>query len=254
MSTRPSSASDPGADSTASDPASASSTRARSPKVIPSYLRKRYWWAYLHPAAVRFFEHPHLVDAILWGNFKRLRDSAFDALGLPLTGRTLQIACVYGEFSAALAERLDAEATLHLVDIAPIQLANTRRKLGRRDGVVTYGVEDSTRLSLADGEFDQTILFFLLHEQPPDVRQSTLSEALRVTKPGGRCVIVDYHRPHWANPVGYLMRLIFALLEPYALSFWRESPGSELPEGWSVEKKTLFGSLYQRLLFKREKR
>ena len=62
--------------------------------LIPAYLERTYWWAYVHPRAIRLFERQWLVDLILWGNYSRLRDQALQALGAPLGGRTLQIACV----------------------------------------------------------------------------------------------------------------------------------------------------------------
>lgn len=62
------------------------------PTIIPSYLREVYWWAYVHPQAVRLFERQWLVNFILLGNFSRLRDAALDALGECLEGRTLQVA------------------------------------------------------------------------------------------------------------------------------------------------------------------
>ena len=81
----------------------------RVPQVIPAYLTETYWWAYVHPNAVTLFERQWLVNAILWGNFPRLRDAALDALGDPLEGKTLQVACVYGDFSPRLARRVGAE-------------------------------------------------------------------------------------------------------------------------------------------------
>jgi hypothetical protein len=32
-----------------------------SSQTIPEYLRRYYWWAYIHPNAVRFFERQWLV-------------------------------------------------------------------------------------------------------------------------------------------------------------------------------------------------
>jgi len=36
---------------------------------VPAYLNETYWWAYVHPNAVRLFERQWLVNLILWGNF-----------------------------------------------------------------------------------------------------------------------------------------------------------------------------------------
>ena len=96
---------------------------------IPAYLEKTYWWAYVHPRAVALFERQWLVNLILWGNFERLRDEALDALGQTLHGRTLQIACVYGDFTTRLARRIASAGSLDVVDVLLIQLHNLRGKL-----------------------------------------------------------------------------------------------------------------------------
>ena len=52
---------------------------------IPAYLEKTYWWAYVHPNAIRLFERQWLVSLILWGNFGQLRDKAVRSMKeLPL--------------------------------------------------------------------------------------------------------------------------------------------------------------------------
>ncbi len=65
-----------------------------------------YWWAYVRPWAIRFFERDWLVNAILFGNYRKLRDRALTLLGETLDGRTLQVACVYGDMTARLDERV----------------------------------------------------------------------------------------------------------------------------------------------------
>jgi hypothetical protein len=35
---------------------------------VPDYLSRHYWWAYVHPQAVRLFERDWLVNLILWGS------------------------------------------------------------------------------------------------------------------------------------------------------------------------------------------
>ena len=40
---------------------------------VPRYLLANYWWAYVHPNAVKLFERQWLVNLILWGNYNRLR-------------------------------------------------------------------------------------------------------------------------------------------------------------------------------------
>lgn len=216
---------------------------------VPAYLADTYWWAYVHPRAIYIFERQWLVNLILWGNFSRLRDAALDALGERLPGRTLQIACVYGNLSRRLLARIEPEAALDVVDILPLQLDNLRRKLPE-DPRVSAILGDSSSLQMPTASYERALLFFLLHEQPEDVRRATVSEALRVVKPGGQLVIVDYHRPSRANPLYWPMRGILRTLEPYALDLWQHELEEWLPRERQVtriEKQTMFGGLYQML-------
>jgi ubiquinone/menaquinone biosynthesis C-methylase UbiE len=220
---------------------------------IPHYLEQVYWWAYVHPNAVNVFEREWLVNAILFGNYGRLRDAALADLGERVKGRTLQVACVYGNLTAKLCSRMTPQAHLDVVDILPVQLDNLRRKLPA-DARVALQRGDASSLAGADASYDQVLLFFLLHEMPEAVRRATLSEALRVLKPGGKLVITDYHRPVAWHPLRPLMRQVFKHLEPYAHDLWDHEVARFLPadvELAGFEKRTFFGGLYQKLVLTR---
>jgi ubiquinone/menaquinone biosynthesis C-methylase UbiE len=217
---------------------------------IPSYLSDTYWWAYVHPNAISIFERQWLVNAILWGNFARLRDAALDALGRRVSGRTLQVACVYGNFSEHLANRVAPGGSLDIVDVLPIQLTNLRRKLQPEVPVTAYQ-RDSTALGFADASYDQVVIFFLLHEQPAAARRETLREAIRVTKPGGKVVLVDYHGPHYLHPLRYVFQPVLRVLEPFAIDLWRHHISAWLPAAIrpaQIVKQTYFGGLYQKVV------
>ena len=110
---------------------------------------------------------------------------------------------------------------------------------------------DSAALGFADASYDQAIMFFLLHEQPASVRRETLREALRVIRPGGKLVIVDYHRPRRRHPLRYLFAPVLHYLEPFALDLWRNELAEWLPatvRPAQISKQTYFGGLYQKLV------
>src|SRR5689334_12368201 len=92
-------------------------------RAVPHYLTTHYWWAYVHPNAVKLFERQWLVNLILWGNYRRLRDAALADLGKGLSGSTLQVACVYGDLTARLSTDVTAASgNLDVVDVLPVQL------------------------------------------------------------------------------------------------------------------------------------
>lgn len=220
------------------------------PICVPKYLEQTYWWAYLHPTGVRFFERQWLVNLILWGNYAGLRDAALQELGSSVTGNILQVACAYGNFTQKLAERLGPEGHVDVVDVAPIQLKNLRRKIKGCPNVAVHH-QDSTNLGFADGSYDYVVVFFLLHEQPENTRVRTIGEAMRVVRPGGKVIFVDYHSPRRMNPFRYVMMPVLSLLEPFAMGMWGREIADWLPESArlaALEKETYFGGLYQKVV------
>lgn len=218
---------------------------------VPPYLEKYYWWAYVRPNAVRFWERQWLINLVLLGNYKTLGAAALEELGDDLPGRTLQISCCYGNLTPKLAETVaKSGGSLDVIDVLPVQLQNLRRKL--RPGAPVRTMEmDSTALEFADASYDRVVLFFLLHEMPKDVRERTVREAMRVLKPGGTILIVDYAQPSKWHPLRYLLLPFLAVLEPYAVDLWYKELNEVLPEemaGRTWQKTSYFGGLYQRLV------
>ena len=221
------------------------------PPPIPDYLQDTYWWAYVHPKSVWVFEREWLVNLILWGNMNKLTTTVLDELDLKPNSSVLQVACVYGDFSNRLASHLGkTQSRLSIVDVAPIQISNLEKKLAAHDNVTSHH-QDSTCMSFPNDSFDETVIFFLLHEQPEDARRKTVAEAIRVTRPGGRVIFVDYHGPKRSNPMRYVMKPILTLLEPFAMDLWREElpafmPAEIKPEQFSSN--FYFGGLYQKVI------
>jgi ubiquinone/menaquinone biosynthesis C-methylase UbiE len=125
------------------------------------------------------------------------------------------------------------------------QQADSLRKLA---GATTD--EDQMRLRRSDlppgrsRGYDRALVFFLLHEQPSQDRERTLSEVLRVLRPGGTIVIIDYSMPRWWRP-------LLAGLEPFALDLWRREVADFLPAGRPVRglrRQSFFGGLYQKIV------
>ncbi len=110
-------------------------------------------------------------------------------------------------------------------------------------------------MHFANASHDTVVVFFLLHEQPAVARRQTIAEALRVTRPGGKLIFVDYHRPVASSPFRYLMVPILTTLEPFAMDMWNGEIAEWLPTDVAVskiEKQTYFGGLYQKVVITRQ--
>ncbi|MBF0453766.1 MAG: class I SAM-dependent methyltransferase [Magnetococcales bacterium] len=221
---------------------------------IPTYLEQTYWWAYIHPKGVQFFERQWLVNLILWGNFAKLRDVALEEISVSEAGSVLQIACVYGDFTPKVLAALPKGAMLDVVDVAPVQLHNLAAKLNGQTNIRLHH-QDANALTFAKSSYDNVVVFFLLHEQPAEVRIKTIQEALRVVRPGGKLIMIDYHKPKASNPFRYIMIPILRALEPFALDMWKNEIVDWVPPDLPIaeaRKETYFGGLYQKVILIKE--
>jgi len=221
---------------------------------VPDYLENTYWWAYVRPWAVKFWEREWLINLILWFHYERLRDEALAAFGDNLSGRTVQLSCAYGALTPRLYQKIDASGgSLDVVDVVKPQLENLSRKLPKSNKVRLLNM-DATALSLPNATYDRVMMFFLPHELPKEARERGFNEAFRIAKPGGTVLVVEFSKPKWWHPLRYLYLPFLAFLEPFAPDIWKHDDiNAWLPKRF-VEKlatrKKIFGDYYQILTFK----
>lgn len=212
---------------------------------VPKYLSEVYFWSYLNPKNINFLDREWVVKTILWWQHNKLSRAAFEPIKQGAS--VLQAAAVYGKFSRKLAETIGADGELKVIDVAPIQVEHTTKKL---EAYPQASVELADASTLTGQSYDSVVCYFLLHEIPDDYKTKVLDNLLRHVKPGGNLIIVDYHKPHWAHPIKPISSLVFDLLEPFAKTLWRKTIPelASSPEDYNWQHKTFFGGLYQRLV------
>jgi len=185
----------------------------------PVYLARHYWWAYLWPIAVWFFDHQPIINAILFGQYRKLMRATMASLPDTRDGNTLQLTCVYGELTPKLIETL-SPSPLHITDVAMVQLELAASKAGS----VLATRMNAEHLGYKDDSFSTVVLFFLLHEMPEQARINVLSECMRVIPVGGVLLITEYA----PLPTKHLLyrfppsRWLITRLEPFLDGFWRD--------------------------------
>jgi demethylmenaquinone methyltransferase/2-methoxy-6-polyprenyl-1,4-benzoquinol methylase len=98
----------------------------------------------------------------------------------------LDVGCGTG---AHLEAYVNSDAECFGLDASPAMLVEARARLGDR---AHLELGDATNLPHPDDSFDFVFASLFLHELDADSRAAALSEMARVTKPGGRVLIIDY--------------------------------------------------------------
>ncbi|MDP3540964.1 MAG: class I SAM-dependent methyltransferase [Elusimicrobiota bacterium] len=111
--------------------------------------------------------------------------------------RVLDLGCGTGTFAIMLAR---ANPAIEVIGIDPdpdiVRMAE-RRAAGLDAGLVLK-LAGAQALPFDRGAFDVVASTLVFHHLPPSVKWAALREALRVLRPGGRLLILDFGRPEGA--------------------------------------------------------
>jgi len=151
----------------------------------------------------------HLLSA---GLDHRWRSRAASACARAET--VLDVCCGTGDLARALLARRGRRVIA--CDFSSAMLARARSKLGRalRAGRAAVLEADALRLPLADGSVDAAASAFGLRNLEDPARG--LAEMVRVVRPGGRVVVLEFHAPAdrglWGRAFGLYFRRILPTL------------------------------------------
>lgn len=87
-----------------------------------------------------------------------------------------------------------------------------------------FEIADATNLRFEDNSFDVSCISAALHDMPLSIREKVLKEMVRVTKPTGKIIIIDYALPK--NKIGRF--LIYRLIKLYESKYYSEFITSDL--------------------------
>ena len=159
-----------------------------------SYMKKRY------RRMAPFYD---LIVVLISG----IRDRVVNLSDAGNGAKVLDVATGTGKQAFAFAER---GCDVTGIDLSEDMLRIARRK--NRYENATFEVSDATAMPFGENEFDVATVSLALHEMSSAVRDKTVLEMLRVTRPGGTIIAFDYSLSK-NNPLGRLVDLCFRSFE-----------------------------------------
>ncbi len=149
----------------------------------------------------------------------RLRRRVVDFSGAEKGSRILDVATGTGKQAFAFAEKGYDVTGIDLSE-AMLKVANNKNRYKN----VNFQVADATNLPFEDNSFDVSCISFALHDMPLTIREKVLKEMVRVTKPEGMIVVVDYALPR--NRLGRF--LIYHFVRLYEREYYSRFIKSDL--------------------------
>lgn len=171
-----------------------------------SYIKK--WFTRLAPIY-------NIVDIFIAG----LRDKVADFTNARKDSKILDVATGTGKQAFAFAKRG--------YKVVGIDLSEDMLKVAKKKNKyenLKFEVADATNIPFEDSEFDVSCVSFALHDIPLTIREKVLEEMVRVTKPKGIIVIVDYALPK--SRIGRF--LIYLFVKSYETKYYPEFIKSDI--------------------------
>ncbi len=135
----------------------------------------------------------------------RVRDKVVDFTNVKNGSKILDVATGTGKQAFAFAKKG--------YDVTGIDLSEEMLKVASKKNKyknVKFEVADATNMPFENNKFDVSCVSFALHDMPLTIREKVLKEMVRVTKPKGMIVIVDYALPK--NRIGRFLIYHFVRL------------------------------------------
>ena len=221
-----------------------STAEISSQDIIPAYLKDTYNWAYVDKENVDKLDHNFVVRTLLFMQDQRLMRAYLNKIQSGM--KVWQVAHVYGDLVRKAALRCGKNGTFHLTDVLPVQIEHAKTKLNDLAQAKIFHA-DASKFKSPESNYDLVCSFFLLHEVPEEWKYAIVENMFRHLSDDGEMVFVDYHKPKWWQPIGYILRLVNHYLEPFAKTLWNKEiqEYATNPAQYTWKKSTIFGGVYQ---------
>jgi len=145
----------------------------------------------LHDAA----RYDLLARILTFGREGRFRNLMLRPAGLEPGEDVLDVACGTGTLAIAAARKVGPTGSVTGIDASQDMIERAQSKARQAGLDLTFLQGTAQELPFEDGRFDVVMGTLMLHHLSKPTRTAFAREALRVLRPAGRLVLVDFGRP-----------------------------------------------------------
>ncbi len=143
----------------------------------------------------------------------KIRDKVVNFANARVNSKILDVATGTGKQAFAFAKRgFDVTGIDLSEDMLKVAIKKNKYKNAR------FEIADATNLRFEGNSFDVSCVSFALHDMPLVIREKVLKEMVRVTKPKGTIMIIDYALPK--NKISRF--LIYHFIKLYESEYYSE--------------------------------
>ncbi len=181
--------------------------------------------------------------------YKKLVNAAVREL--KMNQSVLQFGVVFGNEIDEVAMAVGAYGQYDIMDINPIQVNLVTEKYWKVYQGMKIFKQDATTIKQKD-TYDAVICFMLLSEVPSATKSKIINNALKMVKPGGKAIFVDWHNPLYYHPLRYVVRMYNRLYHPFVERLWDRDietfAAPEIKPQFVWRKSTYFGRMFQKVV------
>lgn len=220
---------------------------------LPAYLDLIYGDIYNDAEKCAGQDNAFTCSRKLFFQYRRLVNAAVREL--KMNQSVLQMGIVFGSEMDEIAMAVGAYGQYDIVDINPLQVERVTEKYWKVYPGMKIFCQDAAGLKLKNN-YDVVLCFMLLSEVPSATKSKIINNALKMVKPGGKAVFVDWHNPLYYHPLRYIVRMYNRLYHPFVERLWDRDINTfaapEIKTQFIWRKSTYFGRMFQKLVAERK--
>ncbi|MCL4517750.1 MAG: methyltransferase domain-containing protein [Thaumarchaeota archaeon] len=147
----------------------------------------------------------------LWflGQDEGIRKMTLELIGLHPGDKVLDLGCGTGSLTLLAKSSVGAEGEVHAIDADPVMISLSRHKASKAGLNVSFQKGLIEDIPFLPGSFDVVFSSLTLHHLPDDLKHQGATEILRVLRPGGRFLAVDFEPPNrWISQMATLLHML----------------------------------------------